>query len=514
MQFTKAWLGYDLPYEAVETHPAVQKLRSQGIEKRIKAPEYHVTAGYFDAVSLDALTAFVASAEAERGASFAGATLSFDGFGMTGNGAQAYVYFSPADNGAASAAELKSRLAAFPAYDAAKNCRDLHLSIGGPDPFSQDKPKQQPLTPPLELPGRLVFVGNDGTRFRRFVWNAADRAFIEEQRQEAPKPAVLPPRPMPDPLPIKTIMLFPKIQPDTACAVFLLRQYGERLFPGAGRADIQFTTAVPAGKTAEDFEREGTLLIDLGKSRFDHHTDVHGRRDQCASGLIAEYLGIAKRPELRKLLNYVRRDDLEGKGTLSTDPLDRAFGLSGIIMNMNRVHADHPKVVLEFVISVFAAHVFEEYRRQVEMPAEWRDLKASGKGTEKMITARDGRSLRLIAVESDNISLPGFLRAFIKADIVIQRGSSGHTNIITRQESRLDLKELVAAIRQEEARRKDLTLAVDAETLRKPNHLAGVEEWFFDTAATTLQNGGVKPDGVTATRIDLPTIARLAEASL
>lgn len=510
MDFTKAWVGYDLPYETIEKHPAVQAFRSQGIEKRIKAPEYHVTAGFFDTVSLEALTALLSAAEAERGASFAEDTLVFDGYGTIESSLGTYVYFSPKDGGAQAAAELKKRLQASPLYDAAKNCRDLHLSIGGPDPFSEDKPKMQPLVPPFELKGRLVFVGYDGRNFRRFIWSATTKTFVEERKNTVSAPVV---RPALAPLPIKTIAIFPKIQPDTACAVFLLREYGEQAFPGISRADVVFMTAVPPSKTAEDFEKEGTLLIDLGKSRFDHHTDAHGRRDQCASTLIAEALGLSQRPELRKLLQYVKRDDLEGKGTLSTDPLDRAFGLSGIISNMNRVHAENPQAVLDFVISVFATHVFEEYKRQVEMPAEWKTLKASGKGQEMVITTKAGQPLRIVALESDNVSLPGFLRAVTKADVIIQRRSTGHTNIITRQEAKLDLRELVATLRLEEASRKGVALEVDAETLRKPNHVPGVEEWFYDTAATTIQNGGIRPEGVTPTRIDFPTITLIVQRS-
>ena len=525
MQFTKSWLGYDLPFEAIESHPAVQTLRSQGIEKRIKAPEYHVTAGYFDSVSLEALVEFLTGLENARGASLSEATLAFDGYGLMETPNGRYAYFSPVDGGAKEAAELKARLAQSPLYDAGKNCRDLHLSIGGADPFCPDKPKQGPLKKPFELKGRLIFVGHDGKTFRRFIWDSAAKTFNEERPQAqapvaekktavAPKPVEKKPDPAPtqkrEPLPISKIVIFPKIQPDTACAVFLLRKYGETLFPGASAAAVDFMTALPAGKTNEDYEKEGTLLIDLGKSRFDHHTEAHGRRTECASTMIAKYLGVADRPELRKLLQYVKRDDLEGKGTISTDPLDRAFGLSGVIMNLTRVHADHPEAVLEFAVSVFEAHVFEEYRRQVEMPAEWKDLKAAGKGLE-LTVARGDRALRVVGLESENTSLPGFLRAYSKADVVVQRFPSGHTNVITRQDAKLDLKELAAAIRTEEASRKGVTLAADPEALRKPNHLEGVEEWFYDTAATTLQNGGVRPTGVTPTRIDFKTFIGLVQ---
>jgi hypothetical protein len=315
-------------------------------------------------------------------------------------------------------------------------------------------------------------------------------------------------------IPINTIAIFPKIQPDTVAAVFLLKKYGAARFPGIAEAEVVFWSATPPGKTAEDFEREGILLIDLAGSRFDHHRDDHGRKTECASSLVARYLGVDKKPELRKLLTYAKRDDLEGKGTISTDPLDRAFGLSGIIMNLNRVHGDDPRSVLDFVLAIYDAHVHDEWRRAVEMPAEWKAIKASGRAFESSVPSPDG-ALRVIALESDNVGLPGFLRAYLKADVVIQRLSSGHVNIITRQNRRLDLKKTVGLIRLEEARIKGLPVeSFDETRLQKPGRVDGIDEWFYDTAANTVQNGGVKPQGIPATRLGLEAVAKLVQAGL
>ena len=315
-------------------------------------------------------------------------------------------------------------------------------------------------------------------------------------------------------IPVNTIAIFPKIQPDTVAAVFLLKKYGSTHFPGVSGAEVVFWSATPPGKTAEDFEREGVILIDLAGSRFDHHRDDHGRKTECASSLVARYLGIDKKPELRKLLTYAKRDDLEGKGTLSVDPLDRAFGLSGIIMNLNRVHGDNPQSVLDFVLAIYDAHVHDEWRRAVEMPAEWKTIKASGRAFESAVPSADG-VLRIIALESDNVGLPGFLRAYLKADVVIQRLTSGHVNIITRQNRRLDLKKTVGLIRREEAKAKGLSTDPFDEThLQKPGRVDGIDEWFYDTAANTVQNGGVKPQGIPATKMRLETVAKLVQAGL
>ena len=125
---------------------------------------------------------------------------------------------------------------------------------------------------------------------------------------------------MATPKPIHTIAIFSKIQPDTVAAVFLLQEFGEKFFPGIAKAKVVFWTALPTGKTAAELEAEGTLPIDLGGGTFDHHK----HKGESAATLVANYLGVMSNPSLKKLLAYAKRDDLEGKGTLSTDPLDRA----------------------------------------------------------------------------------------------------------------------------------------------------------------------------------------------
>jgi hypothetical protein len=315
-------------------------------------------------------------------------------------------------------------------------------------------------------------------------------------------------------LPIKTIAIFPKIQPDTVAAVFMLKKYGEAHFPGISQAEVVFWTSTEPGKTAEAYEAEGVLLIDLAGSRFDHHRDDHGKKTECASSLVAKFLGVEGKPELRKLLSYAKRDDLEGKGTISTDPLDRAFGLSGIIMNLNRVYGQNPQSILDFVMAIFEAHVHDEHKRAVEMPLEWKNIKASGKAVEKSVRW-GSQNVRLIALEAENVALPGFLRAYLKADVVIQRLPSGHTNVITRQQTRVDLRDCMAHIRREEAQLKGLAVDhSDHETLCKPGRFEGLDEWFYDTAANTIQNGGVNPQNIPATRMTLERITQLVEAGL
>jgi hypothetical protein len=299
----------------------------------------------------------------------------------------------------------------------------------------------------------------------------------------------------PLPIHIHTIAIFPKIQPDTVAALFLLQEFGEKLFPGAATAQIVFWTAIPDGKTAAQCEAEGILPIDLGGT-IDHHVTEGRAKEHSAATLIAKMLGVEKDPSLQKLLAYVKRDDLEGKGTISEDPLDRSFGLSGLMTTCGRVYQDSPDWLVNIVLPLFRAHVAEQRQRIEENPREWKECKASGKGKEFPVAGKRG-TWRVAFIESDNISLPGFLRAYLKHDVVIQRLSSRHVNIITNQKRNIDLRPTTREVRLAEARRIGVTVAKEKHSAQ--GRIEELPMWFFDVMANTLQNGGIKPQGIVAT---------------
>lgn len=319
------------------------------------------------------------------------------------------------------------------------------------------------------------------------------------------------------PRPIHAIVIYPRPHADTICAIWLLRTFGEQHFPGAGAATIKYWNQVADGKSADDWETEGVLLIDLGGGKFDHHHDTHSTKSDCASTLIAKYLGIDQDPALRKMLTYVKRDDLEGKGIISKDIVDRAFGLSAIIMNLNRDYPEHPDFVIDTVSRIYHAHYHEEYKRKVLMPQEWQELQKQGK-VMRFSVLTPQRPLHIVMVETDTKAMIGFLRAVksVQADVVVQKTSSGHINIVTRQVSpRLDLRATIAAIRKAEATAKNMNLsATTQEEWEKPARMSGVEEWYFDTAANTLQNGGVDTSGITPTRLSLATLRDMLQQTL
>ena len=300
--------------------------------------------------------------------------------------------------------------------------------------------------------------------------------------------------------PIHTIASFAKPQPDTIAAIFLLKKFGDAAFPGVGSAELAFWTDLPAGETSASLEAKGYILIDLGDGKFDHHNSlVDGRPTKCSSELVADFLGVASHPPLLKLLAYAKRDDLEGKGTISQDALDRAFGLSGLLTNLNRTYAEDPNGVTNMVLAMFEAHFQEEESRTILVKQEWKELQDTNKAISWNVTHK-GVQLRLVQLPSDNISMAGFLRNYHRYDLVILRRSTGHVNLISNQARPIDLSGVAATIRQKEAEKMGLDPAT-LPPLTAQGRVAAIPQWYYDTVAKSLQNGGIRPEDTKPTTL-------------
>ncbi|MDP1709329.1 MAG: hypothetical protein Q8L21_00375 [Candidatus Komeilibacteria bacterium] len=315
---------------------------------------------------------------------------------------------------------------------------------------------------------------------------------------------------------VKKIIMFPKIQPDTTIALFLLREFGEEQFPGVPAAEVDFWTKIPEGTSPASWEQEGILLLDMGGGKFDHHNKRSDGQKTSLSEVVATELGVRKNETLTKLLAYAHRDDVEGKGTISTDSLDRAFGLSGLLMSLNRDYPDKPQKVLDTILPLIISHYHEEHRRHHELPAEYCAKRAAGQARDMQIK-QNHKTLKVILIETDNVAMAGYLRADgdILADVVVQRLKSGHVNIITRQWRKVDLRHLITVLRVDEMRRQGLDLKkIDWSAITCPGFYPGAPQWYYDTAANTIQNGGVNPQGIASTIIPWLAFAELVEIGL
>ncbi len=301
-------------------------------------------------------------------------------------------------------------------------------------------------------------------------------------------------------------------QPDTVIAIFILKQFGKEKFPGVETAEYSFIPRIEEGETEESMAEKGVFLFDVGGGIFDHHNKSV---QTTASNLIAEYLGVRSNPALLKLLQFAERDDFYGKGTISIDPLDRAFGFSGLVGALNKKYVKEPGQVINIMMPIVEAFYAEEAKRAFEMPKEVEDKLKTGKAQSFNVRQR-GKSLKCILIETDNTSIAGYLRSKGGGgfDVVAIKLSSGHVNILTRPLQQVDLRSLVVLIRVQEAESQGIELQGDPESLSIKGSIKEVPEWFYDPATNSLLNGGPNPEGVKPTSIAPFEMSKVIELGL
>ena len=297
--------------------------------------------------------------------------------------------------------------------------------------------------------------------------------------------------------------------PDVIVGIFLLTKFGQEKYPGIKDASIEIWQNLPAGDTRESLEKKGILLLDVGGGKFDHHNTQKN-----LAQLIAEDLGIETDSSILKILTYAERDDKHGLGTVSNDPLDKAFGLSGLIASLNKTESDHERIV-KLILPLLEAHHTEEKRRTQELPQEFEKKLKEGKA--EVFEIRQGKkNLKTVVLESDNLSMAGWLKSAggQRADVVCQKKSAGFTNILTKPLKNVDLRWLAAYLRKAEAELRDRKLTCSTFDLMKEGKIAEVPEWYYDRATNSVLNGGASPKGILPTIIPLETMKDILKEAL
>lgn len=306
------------------------------------------------------------------------------------------------------------------------------------------------------------------------------------------------------------IILPTRPQPDTILGIFLLKNFGKEKYPGIEKAEIEIWQELPENKTPGSLGREGVLVLDLGGGKFDHH-----QTKKTLSQLVAEDLEILNDSALQKLLTYGERDDKYGLGTISSDPIDKALGLSGLIASLNRVFPENPEKVIDIVSPLIEAHYLEEKKRTGELPKEFEEKIKVGKA-EIFEVKQDKKKLKVVILESDNLSMAGWLKASAgqKADVVCQKVSSGYVNILTKPLKRVDLRWLAAYLRNEEGKLRGRRLKYLTFDLMRPGKIPEIPEWYYDRATNSILNGGPNPKGILPTAIPLERIKEILKEAL
>ncbi len=306
------------------------------------------------------------------------------------------------------------------------------------------------------------------------------------------------------------IIIPTKLQNDSLAAIFLLKHFGETFFPGVKSASIEIISQI--NETAEELEKKGILLIDIGGGIFDHHKFSEKKT---TTSLVAKYLGVEENEALQMWFSFVERCEFFGKAVISNDSLDKAFGLAGLLVNVNNLYKNDPNKVYAVMEPILEAHITEQQIRTVEIPKIFKEK--VDKGEVILFSVKQhGQKINIAMLESDNPSISGYLRSKNGGNyhVVVIRLSSGHVNVITKSIAKIDLTALAAVLRKSEANVSGKEISSDIKILSQHGRMNEIPEWYYDPATNSIQNGGINPSGVNPTKISWEDMKRIVEAGL
>jgi hypothetical protein len=311
---------------------------------------------------------------------------------------------------------------------------------------------------------------------------------------------------------IHTIVTHSKPHLDEIVAIWLLIIFGEKMFPGVNTAKIVFWDTggeTPDGRSPEEWEKDGYLLIGIGGGILDEHPSLQnsGRKeDECAATLVAKVLGIAKEPALQKILRYTLKTDLKGSG--------QKFDLQHLVkLGYRGADPDDSKKVMRWTFTALN-WMYDEQNRFFAAVKEYQE-----KAQTVEVIGPQRKRLPIVAIQSDNPEINKVARNRdygCRAALVIQQRSSGHVLIFgNKQYGRwLNLNDLMAMIRVEEQRAADKMVTTDWNELRQEGRVAGAECWWYHKIALWIMNGSESARDVLETKLSLEKILKLAKTAL
>lgn len=293
---------------------------------------------------------------------------------------------------------------------------------------------------------------------------------------------------------IRVIITHVKPHLDEYAGEWFLRKFGERVFPGVSTAKIEYWNAgrsTPDGRSAEEWEAEGCLLLGVGGSRFDEHPDETGKRpsNECCTTLVVKALGLAESPVFQRFVDYVRANDVDG----SSSYMD-------VARTIKELHKTHPpEKVRQFAFMVFEAFLGSEARFHGQTAMDYRKVARADTVT------IDGVKLCVVSGKSDDPLFTKYARSAHghNAAVVVQQRSSGQAIIMSDKRYGMSLRAVAAVIRYFEQRKAGKIVVKDKATLEQEGSIKGAENWHYDARIQCLLNGSDSAPDVPPTKLVL-----------
>ncbi len=289
---------------------------------------------------------------------------------------------------------------------------------------------------------------------------------------------------------IKKILTHEGIHFDEALALFILTNFPSEKYPGAAGAKVEFlSNGGMLDKTAEEYRKEGILLVGIGGGELDEHATANreGLANECAATLVAKAVGVENDPALKTLLEYAERID--------RSPTCQPFEFPTFMKEFSAVTNDSAKLW-----KLTRPFIEAKWYMQNEFHQCHKDV------TDECFAefgARGGKQLLMVAVKTDNPQMNKYLRAkYPNCAVVVQQNSKGNIQILTNNKYHqfLNLEQMVKVIRSGEMFHRGIPIPQDKD-LSCDGRVIGADCWWYQKEAGNLFNGSLTARDVQPTQI-------------
>jgi len=295
---------------------------------------------------------------------------------------------------------------------------------------------------------------------------------------------------------IKTIVTHEYPDLDAIMSIWLLRRYGNDLFPGVATAKLEF---LPAQRFyGKGDEITDTIVVDIEGGHFDHHGPE--KSTKCSAMLIAEYLSLGKKTSLAKMIRYVNLVDTTGKASSTIpDPLLLLFSIGEMIKGWHSLNGS------DFVRTVNLVCQCLDAINETER------LWLSAKSDSENAIVVQGGSIKVIGLSSDSTSAMKVGRS-LYADVVVVKDSNGHVGITATSGIKWKEPDLTPTIRM--LRLVESSLSSNHYSIDQLSEVGDLLGWFFHSSRVIISCGGPKARNRQPTLMTLSEICSLVAISL
>jgi len=249
---------------------------------------------------------------------------------------------------------------------------------------------------------------------------------------------------------------------------------------------------------------EGIIRLGIGGGDFDEHprSGQERKNDDCTTTLVAKAMNIYEEPALEKILKFIYNTDAKG----SSHPFDLAT-LTTLRYQRYEDQEGTVAMTLEDIRTFYNAQLqfFTTAKEEFEKRAIIDEI------------VNGNRTYKIVSIVSDNPMVNRFARSVHGADasVVIQKNTSGHTQIFTNQRHGVVLYDVVQMVRIKEQMCKGINGTItDWKILASDGKIDGLPEWYFQEQGQILLNGSLTNQDAPPTRLKLDNIRKIVQIAL